>query len=446
MANSKRRYMDSNGNMFIPMNMEGGSWNENFMTTPKLVTLGISLAVGAIMIAWLRSNYAETRAYVILISLYIFVLQIIVRYIIFEERFYYRMYKKLKESEVTTPAIFWDIAYIKEVGDASLLTYTDGKVGIIVRLERDTIIGKDKRFTEDHYDAISDFYKELSTMNYSFVQMNVMEQAGNDPRLTELDKLLTKSDNPNICKLMERQIGYIKGITNKTLYESDYILVYTKDPSKVDAIVNDTIESVYKILDGAFIGFRILRTRDIIELVKEGYGVKYFNYTEATLSIFKNSNIGGEKTFDLSEIIYSDGERQKVGDRELNIINRLTSGDLNGTMDISKVSIKDALFRVDDRYEFTGIDFESLSDVFNENVNIGNESRVTAGEKNDMGGNGNSQGNKNEGNLEVEDLGRRKKKAIRRNRDSGGRKNQLKIDKKVELFNEFSDDDETIDF
>ena len=40
----RRKYVDSGGGMFIPMNVEGGTWNEHFITTPKLVTIGCMFA------------------------------------------------------------------------------------------------------------------------------------------------------------------------------------------------------------------------------------------------------------------------------------------------------------------------------------------------------------------------------------------------------------------
>lgn len=359
MANTQRRYVDKSGNMFIPMNVEGGNWNEHFITTPKLITLG-GIVFGAIILGmWLASVYAEASSYVIFYTMWAVASFYLLRYVVFEERFYYRMYKQLKEHEITTPAIFWDIASIKDTDEGAIMTYSDAKIAIMVKLERDTITGKDRDFKEAHYDAISDFYKELTQYKYSFVQMNIMEQAGNDPRLQELDKLLYKNDNKNIRLLMEREIGYIKNITHRTLYESDYLLIYTGDMQKMDTIVSDVIDCVYKILDGAYIGYRILNSRDIIEFIKEEYGIKYFNSTEATLEMFKDRVTSTKKPFDLYEIIFSNGETQRIGNKELFKINKLASDVLNGTKDVYNISFKDAI--VSEENKRVGVDFESLS-------------------------------------------------------------------------------------
>lgn len=362
MANSKRRYIDKNGSMFIPMNVEGGTWNEHFITTPKLITFGAIVFSAIFLGMWLASIYADASSYIIFYTMWAIASFYVTRYIIFEERFYYRMYKQLKESEITTPALFWDIASIKETDEGAILTYSDAKVGIIIKLERDTITGKTPEFKEAHYDAISDFYRELVAYKYSFVQMNIMEQAGNDPRLHELDKLLYKNDNQNICKLMERQIGHIKNITHKTLYESDYVLVYSAELRKMDTIISDTIDCIYKILDGAYIGYRILNSRDIVELIKEEYGVRYFNTTDATLTMFKNRINNTKKPFKLEKIMFNTGETQEIGSRELNKINAITSEVLKGNKDIDDISLKETVLSRENKMD--GIDFGSLADDF----------------------------------------------------------------------------------
>ncbi|MEM4385407.1 MAG: hypothetical protein QXD03_02530 [Candidatus Anstonellales archaeon] len=307
MANSDRVYKDKSGNIFIPMNVEGLSWSTNFMTTPKILILVGGLLGFIFMFLWLSSKQANLKGYIVTTLIYLFIYQFLLRYIVFEERYYHRMYKYLKENEITTMNIFWDIVNIRNIDGCAILTYSDGKVGVIMKVERDTITGKPSDFKETHYDAISDFYKELIVRGYSFIQLNIMEQAGNDSRLAELDKLTIKDKNPNVIKLMEKQVGYIKNIAYKALYESDYFLIYTRDTFKVNVMIEDIVESVYKLFEGAFIGYRLLNEQDIVELIKEQFGVKYFNCNEATIEMFNTNNNTG-KLFTIEEIILKNGE------------------------------------------------------------------------------------------------------------------------------------------
>lgn len=370
MANSSRLYADQSGKMFIPMNVEGGSWDEHFMTTKKLISLGLLFGGLIIMLMSLADSHATFTGYIIYLVLWLIIAQFVFRFIVFEERFYYKMYQILKKAEITTPAIFWDIASIKDTPDGAIITYSDTKIAVIVRLERDTITGKNADFQEQHYDAISDFYRDLMMYRYSFVQLNVMEPAGNDPRLDNLDKLIRQSDNSNIAYLMEQQIGYIKSITHRTLYESDYILIYTSDLTKLDSIINDTLDCVYGILEGAFIGYRILTSRELVELVKEEYGVRYFNYTQATLDMFKLSGVQTNKPFELYGITYSDGDSMELSAREINQLHSMASDVVAGTTNINEIAIKETLEKGRERNkkELTGVDIEDIEKGFTPDI------------------------------------------------------------------------------
>ena len=364
MANSNRRYIDHNGNQFMPMNVEGGAWNEEFISSKKLVVLVCILLAFVVIIMTLIDSYVPFFKAVSYFLIWGVVSSFALRYIVFEERFYYKMYKVLKKYEYTTPAMFWEIATIRDTSDGAIITYSDTKIGVLLKIERDTITGKHPDFQENHYDAISDFYKALVKMRYSFVQLNVMEKAGNDPRLDNLDHLIHKSDNENICKLMEKEIGYIKSITHNTLYESDYILVFTGDITKVDNIISDVIDCVYKLMDGAYIGYSILSSRDIVELVKEQYGVRYFNYTQATLEKYRMKGASTNKPFTLFGIEYADGEIQELDNSQRNKVYSMTSEVLAGTRNMDSISIKQALAKKERKDIISGVDFETLGQGF----------------------------------------------------------------------------------
>lgn len=363
MANTKRRaeYTDRNGNMFIPMNVEGGVWNEHFITTPKLICIVLIIISIFIIITYLQSEAAKFTQYIIWIGIWAFISLQVIRFVVFEEKFYYKMYLELKDHEIASPSLFWDIASIKDTDEGAIMTYSDVKIGIIIKLERDTITGKNSEFKETHYDAISDFYREITTMKYSFVQMNIMEQAGKDPRLHELSKLVYKSDNDNICKLMEMEVGYIKNVTHCSLYESDYFLFYTPDLSKVDTIIGDASECIFRILDGAYIGYTILSSKEIVDFVKEEYGVNYFNSTDASLQMFDRNAANIATPFNVYGIIWKDGEDQELTNQEVNKIRGITSSIIKETVDQKTVSFKKTIYRKNTKNKI-GVDFSKLSE------------------------------------------------------------------------------------
>ena len=362
MANSERRagYTDRYNKMFIPMNVEGGTWNESFITTPKLAAIGAIFASLIIMIIYLGSAGASARAYIVCIAIWLLISITVTRFIIFEEKFYYRMYEEIKVKEITTPSIFWDVASVKDTDEGAIITYSDAKIAVIVKLDRDTITGKEVDFKETHFDALSDFYKSLAQENLSFISMNIMESAGNDPRLDELSKLVYKSDNPNICRLMEMEVGYIKNITRMSLYETEYLLIYTTDLSKLDNYISIVCDCLFKLLDGAYVGYKVLSSKEVGAFVKEEYKVNYFNYTEASLNMYKNNAGASIEPFKITGILWEDGEEQELNNNEVLKLRNLTSKVIKETIKKQDVSLKQALYRKDDRNKI-GIDFNNLS-------------------------------------------------------------------------------------
>lgn len=361
MANSYRRIIDRNGNQFIPMNVEGQSYNDNFWSTTKVVVLAGILLGGACIIAFLSSNQAKPAGWFIIFGGFLILAFYLFRYVIFEEKFYYKMYKELQGNEITTPAIFWNIASIKNTEDGAILTYADGKIGLLVKLDRDTITGKPADFEETHYDAISDFYREITKYGYSFVQLNIMEIAGKDPRLTELDKIPIKCDNDNIRKLVELQIGHIKNIAQNSLYESDYILIYSTDITKIDNIIPDTIEAMFTILEGAYLGYRIMGRRDIIELEKESFGIKYFNSTDASLNIYKSDVNSANVPFRIHSICWKDDEVQELDNMRKHKLRNITDNISLEKITLEEAKIKEQIY--EKKVEETPVDFSNLSRI-----------------------------------------------------------------------------------
>ena len=162
MANSSRLMVDRNGKIFMPMNVDGGNWSDSFFTSGKMATL-IGMLVGAILVGmWMSDKQLGLQKTLLIIGV-MFILYIeLTRYVIFQEKYYYRMYIKMKQYQNPTPAVFWDIVSIRDTDDGAIMQYSDLKTAIMIRLERDTIVGRNADFREEHFDALSDMYKELN--------------------------------------------------------------------------------------------------------------------------------------------------------------------------------------------------------------------------------------------------------------------------------------------
>lgn len=342
--NSKRLRMNEQGRMFIPMNVEGGGYDENFFSTPKLITAGALVLVLVILIATLVSpdNRLSVLGKVLTVLLYLFIASFVVRYVIFEERYYFKMYKKMLANQNPTTAVFWRIAAIRDTARGGILRYSDGKYGAILKLERDSIIGKNSEFRESHFDALSDFYKELALRKLAFVQLNMMERADNDSRIPALDTLILNEPNANLKKVLQLELGYIKNRSRETLYETDYILVYTTKLERVDSLISDLQACASILLDGAYSGFEILGQREIIDLHKEIFGIGYFNLSEASINTF--NEVGAKKkAITLKALKLTNGRTVELTKRDTDIINRLLKRVEDGEVDISDISVLKAL-------------------------------------------------------------------------------------------------------
>lgn len=342
--NSKRLRMNEQGRMFIPMNVEGGGYDENFFSTPKLITVGLLVLVLVILIATLASpeNRLSALGKVLAVLFYLFIASFVVRYVIFEERYYFKMYKKMLANQNPTTAVFWRIAAIRDTVRGGILRYSDGKYGAILKLERDSIIGKNSEFRESHFDALSDFYKEIALRKLAFVQLNMMERADNDSRIPALDTLILNEPNANLRKVLQLELGYIKNRSRETLYETDYILVYTTKLERVDSLISDIQSCASILLDGAYSGFEILGQREIIDLHKEIFGIGYFNLSEASINTF--NEVGAKKkAITLKALKLTNGRTVELTKRDTDIINRLLKRVEDGEVDISDISVLKAL-------------------------------------------------------------------------------------------------------
>lgn len=309
MANTDRRILDDEGKQFMPMNMEGTLGDDNFITLPKFLTIG---CIFGALVGWLimanSSGYSFMNTLIVFLIL-LWISSILLRYIVFEERLYYKMYEELKKGRVIKPDRFWNIASKSKSSHGTALIYNDAKIGVIVRLERDIITGKGEGVEENHYDAVSDFYKYLNSKGIKRVFMNIMEPTGKDERLAELDKLCNATDNYNINRLVELSVTHIKNISNNTLTDVEYYLLYTDDIMGQDSLIDNVEEAMSILMSGAYASYEILGTlgdREINEFARQINFVDYFNTDEAALRIFKANGME-RSSLRISKIKLSNG-------------------------------------------------------------------------------------------------------------------------------------------
>lgn len=294
--------------MFIPMNVEGNSYDEKFFNTTKVLTIVSLVVYWVFILTWINTLENASMLFKIITILISLIATIqLVRFVVFEERYFFKMYQKMLLYKNPTSDVFWDIASIKSIYGDSIALYSDMKIGVFVKLNRGSIVGKDEEFIESHYDAISNFLREIIGRGYEYVHLNLMERADNDTRLDYLGAEIDKVENKNIKKLLQLQLGNLKNVTRNSLYENDYYLIYTQKLDRLDLILKDVYDSLDILMDGNFIGYNILDTKEIIELHKEQIGVAYFNYNLATINTFREYQVDKRPAISLKKIYLNNG-------------------------------------------------------------------------------------------------------------------------------------------
>lgn len=366
--------------MFIPMNVEGGGYDEKFLNTTKILSI-VGMAVGwIVIIAWLNSLPNATFVFrLITILALLFISSLIIRFIVFEESYFYKMYKKTLTYSDPTSDVFWNISSIKDTQNGSILLFSDLKIGVFVKLKRGSIIGKNKDFMEQHYDAVSDFLSEIVGRGYMFVHLNMMERADNDDRLDKLALQIAKTSNPNMKRLLELQTGHLRNTTRNTLYESDYYLIYTDRAERFDNIIRDVEDCLEFALNGSYNGYFELDKREVIDVHKELMGVSYFDYNSATVNTFREFQIDDTPAITIKRINLASGSVVDISKPDDALLRKIakeidysTSTDINVMKMLAKHKNSDYRLRA-------GIDLDKVPSVKDTSAKVDTSVKLDTG-------------------------------------------------------------------
>ena len=348
--------------MFIPMNVEGGGYDERFFNTTKILTV-VGMAVGwVVVVTWLNSLQNATFIFKLgTIAVMLFISSLLVRFVVFEESYFYKMYKKTLTYSDPTSDVFWNISSIKDTANGSILLFSDLKIGVLVKLKRGSIIGKNQDFMEQHYDAVPDFLSEIVGRGYMFVHLNMMERADNDDRLDKLASKVASTSNQNMKKLLELQVGHLRNTTRNSLYESDYYLIYTDRAERFDNITRDVEDCLEYVLNGSYNGYYELDKRETIEVHKELIGVSYFDYNSATVNTFREFQIDDTPAVTIKRINLASGSVVDISKSDDALLRKIAKEiDYGNSTDINVMKML-AQSKNNDYRLRSGIDLDKVS-------------------------------------------------------------------------------------
>lgn len=367
MESKDRLYVDAENKMFIPMGMDGAEYKTKWLTTPKIITLVCSIIVLILLPVYLSSR-GNSLISILLIELVAIVIDsFALRYIVFEEKMYYRWYSEMQRrkkaneetnettDEIVNPAELWAIPSVDDTADGAILNYRDGHIGVVVKLVKGMIIGRGEEFEAQHYSCISDAIKSLITNGYRWSYMNDMETSENDVRLSSMDRLVNASSNLKINELTSMQIGYLKRISNKTYSEVEYLIIRTKKYIKKDQIIEDILSSLQPLTDGGYDDIEVLKFKEVNNLFKEYNGITFFNPNEVYLS--SNAAYGTVIPFVISKIHWDDDTVQSINKSDKENIKHFINDVENGVA--SKKKFKDIAYRYESGVKISGTNGDS---------------------------------------------------------------------------------------
>lgn len=322
-----------NGKIFLPINIDGVEQADHFMTIPKIVSLGLMVALLLLILA----NSSQGGINIFLgLFLWSIVATYTTRYIIFEEKRYYKAYLQTKKVEICTPAEFFKITAVRETPAGSVIMFQNGQVGILVKLERGTVVGRPSDFMGEHYDAMSEMYRALLKANLKFLLLDVCESTGNESTVDALGRLTVNSANKNINKLMELQVGFMKTLVNDTIYSKDYMLIYT-DAARIGTLIAESEEALRMSLEGAIDGYEFMDQNGISTFVSEYFGVGFFSGED----VLRSGVI--RKAFKVVGVEYTDGIRISIGDEERKKLEKQVKCVEDGSCTARQLSLRKAL-------------------------------------------------------------------------------------------------------
>ena len=214
-----------------------------------------------------------------LVAFVFYILLFIVRFVIFRESYYSRVYEGLinKDFKLDITSI-WSIFEISDTYPY-IVYFKNGQKGLFVRMEMGTITGKSETVMYDHYEAISDAYNIAHSLNMNIIHIDYMDNVGNDSRLLKMQHDLLKVKNPEMRDMLSDIYANLQDEMTRNYANFDVYLFLTKD--KIDNFIYNVRMVANKMTEGNFITYKIMNHDDIANTAKAIFNLHEFSAIKA---------------------------------------------------------------------------------------------------------------------------------------------------------------------
>lgn len=258
----------------------------------KFILSAIVLVVQIILIIGLSTNGILELWQKVVYDFGIFYIGLlIIRFVGFNELYFSDMYETLLERDfnVELPDI-WQIFDI-DFTYPYICYYKNGMKGIFVKMEKDTITGKPDDNQYLHSEAISEAYNLAHSLNMDIVNIDYMDNVGNDPRLQTMYDNLSNVTNPDMQDLLTDIYENLQSEMSRNYSCFDVYLFLTRDLP--DNFLYNVQNVTNTMLGGNFITYRILSRVDINILCKAIFNLYDFSIIDACGKMIESEVVGG---------------------------------------------------------------------------------------------------------------------------------------------------------
>lgn len=243
----------------------------------------------------------------IIVGVIIFATQWFLRFVTFKEAIYSNAYERLKEDDFTpSTSTFWGIFDIDNEYPY-IAHFKSGISGVFVMLEKDVIVGKPETIMYDHYEAISQAYNTAAHNNIGMVQIDYMENVGNDPRLRQMFAELNNCNNQEMRDMMLSLYSHLQEEMSLNYASYDVYLFYCR--GKTDNLWYNSTLVLNDLLNGNYLSYKALDIEGVRKSCMGLFNLEDFSAVDACNKAFDNSNYRGIVPIELMRV---DGESVKL--------------------------------------------------------------------------------------------------------------------------------------
>ena len=257
----------------------------------KILSIIISLVLGiGGTIILVKNENMTLLLKVLIIPAIWYVLLLFNRFIVFKEVYFSDLYEEMLETDKKLNInTIWSIFEIEQ-SYPYICYFSNGYKGIFVRMERDTITGKDNSAQYKHYEAIGQAYNLAHQLNMNVVNIDYMESIGDDTRLDKLYQDLVDVKNEDMKEMLIDIYDNLRDQMQDVYSSTDVYLFLTRDV--YGSFVYNVQQVVSTMLGGNYLSYSILDRIGIGNICSALFNLEEFSVIEACSNIYDDTISG----------------------------------------------------------------------------------------------------------------------------------------------------------